>query len=533
MAVESRIAAVTVFSDRAEITRTASVALEKGEQVLVFDALPEGIDERSIQVRGTGDVLLKDVRLRPVFFDEHPDVDIRALKEEEQSLMDRMQELDDKIALAGKERSFIESIAGRLTAVTESSEPIEPDPDKWTGMVEFYRTRVGSLDGEIRGLQGEKRPVQQKLERVRRELAAAGAQRRREKRRLEVTLLAQSGGETALQVIYIVQGPSWEPLYDLRVSTDTGSMNLAYHSLIRQNTGEDWENVEARLSTARPGIRGEQPELAPWFIDFPRPRPAPPPSSWEAPAAPSTKRAMKQMFDVQAEAAEDFALKSAPLLETPESTVQTGATSVVFSVGGTTTVKSDNNQYRVTVLLRDFPARFRYSSVPKLAPFAYLKARVANDTEYPFLPGETNVFLDGNFVTRSRMELVAPAEEFWTSLGVDEGMKIDHRLLKKFEMQEGVFSKTVKLVYQYRITATNRKKTQVELVVWDQLPVSGNENIRVTLLEPEYKRDTDSLKIDENSYIEWMFRPSPGEEIRINFKYSVEYPRGSTVAGLA
>jgi uncharacterized protein (TIGR02231 family) len=533
MGVESRITAVTVFNDRAEITRTASVTLEKGEQSLLFDSLPESIDERSVQVKGSGDLLLKDVRLRPVFFDEHPDADIRALKEEEQALLDRLGEMDDRISLAGKERVFIENIAGRLTAVTESSEPVEPDPEKWTRMVEFYRTRIGTLDAEVRGVQAEKRPVQQKLERIRREIEAAGTQRRREKRQLEVALLAESPGVTELQLIYMVLGPAWEPLYDLRVSTDGGTMSLAYHALIRQNTGEDWDGVETRLSTARPGIHGQQPELGPWFLDFFTPRPAPAPMLRAAAGSAQPDRSMKQMFEPQMEKEEDGLMESAPLLGAPGSTVQTGATSVVFSVSGKNSVKSDNNQYRVTVLLRDFPARFRYSAVPKLAPFAYLKAKVVNDTEYPFLPGATNVFLDGNFVARSSMELVAPSEEFWTSLGVDEGMKIEHRLLRRFEMQEGVFGKTVKLVYEYRITATNRKRAQVELVLWDQLPVSGNENIRVTLLEPDYKKDSEALKIDEHSYIEWFFRPKPGEEIKVPFRYSVEYPRNSTVRGLA
>jgi len=53
---------------------------------------------------------------------------------------------------------------------------------------------------------------------------------------------------------------------------------------------------------------------------------------------------------------------------------------------------------------------------PSFPPNAYLKAKVVNETDFPFLPGATKVFLDGDFVANSGMDLVAPAEEFWTFL---------------------------------------------------------------------------------------------------------------------
>jgi len=533
MIAQSRITAATVYNDRAEITRTTIQMLEKGEHALVFQMLPKSIEENSIQVKGSGNAVLKDVKFRPVYFDDFPDDMIKSLSDQQQNCADEIAELDDRIKHAQKEKGFVEDIAKRLTATTENSESFEMDPAKWIKMVEFYRTKQDELDREIRGAGREKKSIKNKLDRIMMELEAAGRSRQKEKKQLEVLVKMNEPGELVLSIIYIVYGPTWYPVYDLRISTDDKKMNIAYHAYIQQDTEEDWDDIELKLSTARPGISGQQPELSPWRVSIRRPEVPRLPAA--ASMASPDRAAMKQMFQADELPEEEVLMlkeDGTDYMEAPQTSVTTGATSVVFSVEGRNSVKSDNNQYRVTILMRDFPGYFRYSSVPKLAQYSYLKARVKNDTEYPFLPGTTNIFLDNNFVANAEMDLVSPSEEFWTSLGVDEGMKIEYKFLKKYEMTEGVFSKTTKLVYEYLIIVKNNKKSEEDLVIWDQLPVSGNEEIKVALIEPEYRKDSPALKIDDNSYIEWFFRPKPGEEIRVPFKFSVEYPRNISLTGL-
>ena len=61
--VSSNISAVTVYTDRAVITRTATVDLAGGTTELAFANLPEALNERSLQVsgRGTAQALILDV----------------------------------------------------------------------------------------------------------------------------------------------------------------------------------------------------------------------------------------------------------------------------------------------------------------------------------------------------------------------------------------------------------------------------------------------------------------------------------------
>ncbi|MFH0975997.1 MAG: mucoidy inhibitor MuiA family protein [Spirochaetota bacterium] len=534
MIIKSGISAVTVYNDRAEVTRTASENLDKGEHVLIFDFLPEYIEPNSVQVRGSGNAMLKDVKFKTVYYEELPDPNAKLLFDEKLKLAEAISELDDKIAHAEKEKGFIEDIAKRLTVSTGKSEAFEFNPDKWIKMVEFYRIKNDELDKEIRAANKEKNILKNKMEKILKDIAAVGSTREKSKNQVEASVLMNGQGALILDLIYIVYGPSWAPVYDLRVSTDSKSMNISYHALIQQNTQEDWNDVDLKLSTARPNISGNQPELTPWHISVYQPdlfRNAPSASLAKEKKAAAPAR---QMFDEEASriADMDSVVGGMPAIAPAEATVETGATSVLFAVGGKSTIGSGSDQHKVTILRKDFSAYFRYSSVPKLAQFAYLKAKVKNETEYPLLPGESNIFLDNNFVANSYMKLAAPGEEFWTFLGVDEGMKIEYKFINKYEATEGVFSKTSKLMYEYQIIIKNNKKSEADVVVWDQIPISGNEEIKVTLIEPEYKKDSDSLKINENKYLEWLFKPKPAQEIKVQFKFSVEYPKNIVVSGL-
>ena len=44
-------------------------------------------------------------------------------------------------------------------------------------------------------------------------------------------------------------------------------VELSYFGIVRNGTGEDWNDVSLTLSTARPNIGGAAPELRPWIAD--------------------------------------------------------------------------------------------------------------------------------------------------------------------------------------------------------------------------------------------------------------------------
>ncbi len=532
-AVESKITSVTVYSDRAQITRSLTTYLTKGEHKILFDELPQSIEQNSIQANGKGNAILRDVTFKTEQFAQITDETKKTLIDKQQELTDRLNEFRNITAQATDEKRVVKSIFTKLTSTTEKTEKVELDPEKWIKMVEFYRSKHETLDKEIRDTDKLIRNVNAEMDKVVRELRKLGQQAYKYKNMVEVLVDVQKEGNLKLDLSYIVYGPSWTPIYDLRVDSQEKTMNLTYKSNIFQTTGEDWNNVDLKLSTAKPNMSAQPPELNPHYISIYRPQLTMKDLEDVIALPAAASRSNKMAYAIEGMSVEQsFDAYETVDIAYSESTVESGATSVVFDIDGSNTIKSDNEPHLVTITIQEFAAGFRYSTIPKHSQYAYLKAKVKNDSDYPFLPGDTNVFLDNNFVANSYLEAVAPTEEFWTFLGVDESIKVEYKFVKKFDETGGLFIEKNKKIFEYLIKITNNKKTQEEIVVWDQLPISQNEKIKVKLIEPTYKEDTEILKINEHKYIEWFFEPKPGEEIEIPFKYSIEYPLGTQIDGL-
>ncbi|MBD3421396.1 MAG: mucoidy inhibitor MuiA family protein [Chitinivibrionales bacterium] len=533
--LNSRIAEVTVYGDRAQVIRVASRQLSTGEHRLVFAGLPDRIDRNSIQLSGSGSAILSDIRFDREQLAETPDPKRKALEDKQTVLQDSLAWILDRQAHARKEKEFVQKIADGLTQHDAKEAPVELDPDKWMKMVSFYRDKLESLDRQARSLELEKRAVNRAVDKIRRELNELMPSGQKLLNRVEARINVRQAGKIALRLSYIIYGPSWIPLYDIRVDSKKRIMEVVYKGKVVQNTNEDWDNVTVQLSTAQPQVGGKHPELHPWYLNVHHPRAIS--RTLKQGVMKKASAPMPQMMNrmEEAEALEedraDMLASSPAPLEVATASVEQRSTSVVFVPRGATTIKSDNNPHTVTITTHEFPAHFRYSTVPKLAQHAYLKAKATNSTEYPFLAGPTNVFLDNAFVANSKMELVAPTEEFWTFLGVDDAISVEHKLLKRYRKQEGIQSKT-RFIYEYRIGLINNKKTSEEIVVWDQIPISNNEQIEVKLIEPDYREPTDALKMNEHNYLEWFFKLQPGQEVKIPLWFSIKYPKEVSISGL-
>jgi uncharacterized protein (TIGR02231 family) len=535
--LDSQTTSVIVFTSQAEITRTASIELEQGEHTLIFDKLPQEITQKSIQVSGLGNATLSNVKFKTVHYQDIPDKNHQTLSDEKQQIEDQLQTLDDKIDLLNKEKKMLEGIASKITTPTEESQT-ELNPEKWLQMLDFYTQKLQTITQQVREIEKEKRAFENQGKKIAQDLQKLHNPQSKTRNQVEVIVEMHEKGELTLTLSYRIVSAGWKPYYDLRVSTETKKMNITYHAIIQQSTGEDWKDVSLKLSTAQPNVSGQQPEMNPWRIDIFKPVFYDNESSFGGFARnmmPAQSVAMEEQdAGVLSKLGTLEAMLDKPKMQTNTAIVETKSTSVSFNVAGKHHIKSDKTDHKVTILIEDFSAHLRYSAVPKLSPHAYLKAKVVNESEYPFLAGETNIFLDNNFVANAQMQAVAPTEEFWTFLGIDQAMKIEHKFLKKYEKKEGgVFTKKTKvLVFEYEMSVHNHKKTPQEIVVWNQLPISQNQSIKVQLLEPVYKEDTDHLKKNEYEYLEWFFKPKASEEIKIPFKFLVEFPFEASLEGL-
>lgn len=528
--VDSTIMKVTVYRDRAQITRRATVELEAGSNRIRFENLPERTEAASLQAAGRANAMLADVQYKVENFSAIPDEQRRALYAKRDELYESRTALDDSLNRLRKSKGFLEQISKKVTFTAEREAELELDPAKWDQMLTLYSDRAAKYDLELRQIEGDKKTLQQEIQKVEADIREAGFNERRRKYVAELELVADQAGPATVELTYIVRGPTWTPTYDVRVDTPKRELAISYYGNIRQSTGEDWDGVELHLSTANPGLGGQHPELTPWRIDERRPTPLERPQM--ALRKPRVKSEM--MFNSMEADVESIVNPSAPepAMTVRTAEVQTESSAVVFGVKGASSIAADNVSHRVAISQEAFKVAFHYSAVPKLTPYAYLKAKAVNGMNYPLLPGRSNVFVDGNFVSASKLELIAPQEEFWVFLGADEGVKVEHKLIKRYRSNQGLTGRRVRHQFEYEMELHNTHMVTEDVVVWDQLPISGSENIKVQLVKPRIAKNTTDVKLDEDHFIEWHFKLEPNQQLTVPFEFYVEAPAGVEINGL-
>ena len=525
-----RITSVTVYADRAEVVREATVRLTAGEQTLVFDNVPGATDLGSLRAEGTGAFTLVDIRPDTV---QTADVANPKVKELQERLLGLETATEENRRAEGRveaRRAALGKVLDRVTTAGKDSPAPDLDPAKWGALVDYHAAKLADLDKESMALKAKGRDLQKETDLVRRELGALQAGARKVRQVARVTVDAKADGDAVLRLSYVVHGPSWGPSYDIRADVAAKTLDIAYHATVRQSTGEDWRGVSLRLSTAQPSIHGREPELDPWFIAK-QELVALGGGSGGGVGMGERRAAKAQMFNaMRAEASADA---GAPPAEAAAVRVVSGGVAAVFVVERKVDILADNKAVRAPLDRRAYPAVFRHTCVPKLSPHVYLKAKATNASDLPYLPGPAAIFVDGAYVAGSEMELVPAGQEFWTYLGVDASVKVERRLLAdRTEISGLIGKKTVSTVRDHVFKVGNGKTTPIELVIWDQLPVSNHEDIKVTLDAPELRADNPDLKVDEVRRLEWRVDLKAGEKRDLPFRFTVSRPEDVVVMGL-
>jgi uncharacterized protein (TIGR02231 family) len=522
----SKITAVTVYEDRAMVTRTANLTLELKEYQVAIENLPAGILEESVRASGKGQarVNITGLETQKTFLERTGEARVRELEDQIQKVEDEKRRIQDQIAARKNQQKFLSSIQVLSSdQISKELSTKRPNVTEYQQVLSFLYTNSANVNLEIQKLEVSQRELQRKLSVLQRELQQIRSTHRRTRNSVLVSLQAERGGSFDLEVSYVIRGANWRPSYDARVVDKPHMIELRYYGEVVQRTGEDWPEADIILSTARPAIGGRAPELDNWVLGF-----VPPPlysvdgvpirGGKADKKIPARKPSITKELEIPEEVAH-FAT----------SQIRAAGTSVLFEIDEKKEVPSDGSPHKFTVAINKFTPEMNYEAVPKLSSYAYLHCSVKNEVEYPLLAGPVSIFMGPDFIGKSRIDNIAPTEEFPLYLGVDEGIKIKRDLVKKEKSKRGFLTKKEKVYYFYKTTITSYKNDKVSLTLKDQLPVSQDKEIVVTdvKINPKPKEQK-----KEKGEVLWDLELSPKEKIEISLEFSVEYPLGKEVFGL-
>lgn len=522
--VEATISGVTVYHDRAQVTRSVAVALKPGSQVIAFEGLPVLLQDDSVRVdaRGTALTMVTGVEVKRSFLPRTAEKRAGEIENELKLLERKIGSLDAKKTGLLAQKSFIDSIrlawGERISQQLAVGKPTSSELNEAMGFVGNGMVRV---EEQSRDVETDKQQLKEKMDALRRQLQEVTGSHRKESKTVEITLETTKAGTLTLDLSSVVSQATWEPVYDVRLDSGGTVAELAYRAVVKQQTGEDWNNASLVLSTARPSAGGAPPALQPWHIAFYRPRPV---AELRQESRVYAKAASMELRDTSAGAAPAEDLPAPVVFQTAE--VDSEGTAVTFAIPAAVSVPSDNTGHSMLIALEKLPVTTEYVAVPKLSSSVYLTAELVNKAAWPLLPGTVKIFSGTTFVGGADMKKIASGEKFVLPFGNDDQITVKREELKQ-HTEAGVFGKN-RMGYRYRVAVQNfRKKAQI-ISIKDQLPLAGDSEITVRL---EDATVLPSEKKDDGTLI-WKLNLAAGERKEFTYVLVVEYPKGRDIRGL-
>jgi hypothetical protein len=186
------------------------------------------------------------------------------------------------------------------------------------------------------------------------------------------------------------------------------------------------------------------------------------------------------------------------------------------------TILSDGKEVSAELKEVQIPAEYEFVSVPKIETEAFLNARVIDWEQYGLLNGELNLFFEGTFLGKSKLNLTNN-DTLNISLGRDKNILIKREKLKQYSKTQLIGNKKIDS-FSYEISVKNLKKQAINIIIEDQIPLSNNKEVEVI--------DKEANQAEFNSQtgkVSWRLNIEPSKEKKITLKYSVRYPKSGYI----
>ncbi|KAF8150427.1 hypothetical protein BJ912DRAFT_1016763 [Pholiota molesta] len=444
----SKISNVNLYSGRAEVTRQFIFPVKKGQNQVVILGLPSSLQEDTVRVEGRGQASIHDVAIswtpQDQFILQHEHVVAHAGN----PLGRRREEIK-------KATQSVEEARRALTTYLGSVKANEVGMDKFAAILDSHETLSRKFD--LRILDLEKELSELTLQAGIEKLKASESVALQQTWQVAVNLWAEASEDVEIKIQYVVTNADWSASYDIRADTARQGKNItiSYKAVSQNNLV--LEGVPLTLETTNPTFGLNSPELLPGTNIVQPGMTYAPPMPQMVMMARSRSRSRSR--------SPRHRRRSVSRSWSPEATRRQAmgrGVAATFEIPGYISVPSDSLKHNI-----------------------YMKAKIKNESEYMFIPGPANVYVDKSFIATTTMPSVSPEETFDCSLGLDRSIRVTYHPREKKATQTGFVKKSSSTTYAHRITLANTKSTAIKnLKVIDSIPVSQDERIEIKLLSP-------------------------------------------------
>lgn len=505
---------VTVYPDRAQVNHEGKVEIPSGTTTLVLGDLSPYIDTQSIQVKGFGNFTILSVTHQNNYLQNLEDApEVKNIRDQIKNLQLKVEDEKAAISVLKEKESFL--VANRSILVKETTFSIE----QLKNVMELYTGNMEQITTTILKKNRLIKEYENQIEALQKQIADKFGKKQLPSGQISVNVTAEKPLSARFSFSYVVTNAGWFPSYDLRVGDITRPVNLFYKANVFQRTGVEWKNVKLSFSNATPWISGNVPELNPWFIDYYDPSPIPRPRSVAAGVEKMVSQSAPEMTIMNGKKMEE--LDSEAMSVGVDKRV--GETTVLFDIAAPYSIPSDGKIQIIEIQRTTTPAEYKYVTVPKLSPLAYLTGNITDWAGHSLIEGEATLYFENTFVGKSILNVRQLKDTLTVSLGTDNSILIKREKRQDFTSKKILGSNKTE-IHSFLITIRNNKSNTVKIKVLDQIPVSSNSGIEV-----EQKELTGGSFNPQTGAISWELEIRPEETRELVMTYSVRYPKDKIV----
>ncbi|MFN5443059.1 MAG: mucoidy inhibitor MuiA family protein [Crocinitomicaceae bacterium] len=259
--VKSSVKNVTLYFSGAQVFRAGNLSLNKGTHFIVLEQLPQGIDKQSIQVNGMANCEVLSVKHRLEFQRQlKKDQEIKQVEEQLKAKNIAIEDIKNKIYVFElEEKLLLDNSNLNKNGAGSSVIEIKEAAIYYRARLNEIKANTLQLKSSLEKMVDDKQDIYQKLNELRSRKINTYSE-------ILVSIECKSVINGNLTFSYFTSNAGWEPTYDFRVDEINKPLTINYNANVFQSTGENWKNVQLKLSSYDPSLSGKKPTLNPWYV---------------------------------------------------------------------------------------------------------------------------------------------------------------------------------------------------------------------------------------------------------------------------
>ncbi|MBJ2116454.1 mucoidy inhibitor MuiA family protein [Proteus penneri] len=504
----------TIFLRGAELENSTTLNLPAGQSEVVLSNVANNIDPKSLSISlDNDDVVINTINVKKIPIAPSYPSAITVLMEKQRDLNKRIEELnininvgDEQIALL-KDQSFFGY--GETQSLEQSSQKFD-----------FISKKMTSILNQQKMAREEIAELTEKLEELSRQLEIDMPIIAKEKTQIVLSLGTSKNLTSKMRISYITPDAGWSPAYDIRSQGMGKPILLTYKADVIQNTGLNWDKVKLVLTSTNPSLNITAPTLSPWYLalynDNAKFRSKSMSMDMAAPVVPSPALMGEESYEKQLNKG-----------VTRYVTTNNNGINLSHTIALPYTLKNSTETNTLVINQKEVTADYRYLTTPKLVEEVYLQAEVKDWENLNLLNGRANIYYMNSFVGNTYINTNELTELLNIPLGIDKNIQISRINNEKIRKEPIFIGTTIEQKESYTIKVRNTYDTPVKVTIYDQLPLSQENNINVA--NADYK---DGVLDKDTGEIEWSITLGAKQEKSLPLNYTLSYPKNRQVMGL-